>query len=132
MKKKLIKENAEEVEKAISDAKKSLKAALMAPLTKLAMDLQKLQSGIDGRYAKVAVMGMSADISQLLTDIRKDPVSASQEVPHVMARVEKISSAIKSGDEKAIEAAMSESTVRKLLRSLILEEIKAQKSFKTK
>lgn len=70
-----------------------------------AMKLQEIQSSFSTPVSRAAVLGMSADISKMLMRFRK------------------ITSAIKTGDDKRIEKSIEESKLRNLIAELIAEEL---------
>lgn len=79
---------------------------LISTMYEAAMKLQEIQTSFPTPISKAAVLGMSADISSMLTRFRK------------------ISSAIKTGDDKRIEKSIAEARLRSLVAELIAEELK--------
>ncbi len=71
-----------------------------------AMKLQEIQTSFPTPISRAAILGMSADVSKMLTRFRK------------------ISSAIKSGDDGRIEKSIEETKIRSLVAELIAEELK--------
>jgi argininosuccinate synthase len=71
-----------------------------------AMKLQEIQTSFPTPISRAAILGMSADVSKMLMKFRK------------------ISSAIKSGDDKRIEKSIEEAKIRSLVAELIAEELK--------
>jgi hypothetical protein len=78
-----------------------------------AIDLQEMQSDFKGPIARIAVMGMSADISKLL------------------GRFRNIARAIKTGDEaniaKVIQQESKKLRLRKIINEFIVDELKDYK-----
>lgn len=77
------------------------------------IDLQKIQDEFKGPIARIAITGMSADISKLLTRFRK------------------ITASIKSGNEanltKVIQQESKQSLLKKVINEFIIEELNRQK-----
>jgi hypothetical protein len=102
MKKKVLEEYAV----ALESDEKIVLDGLLQSMYSAATQLQGLQGKEHSSLFNAALMGMSADVSQMLTRFRK------------------ITSALKTGDDKRIEKTMSESRLRELISSLIAEEIR--------
>ena len=68
--------------------------------------LQEIQTSFPSPISRSAILGMSADISKMLMRFRK------------------ITSAIKTGDDKRIEKSIEETRLRSLVSELIVEELK--------
>ena len=74
-----------------------------------AIELQEIQGDFSGTFSRVALMGMSADISELLKRFRK------------------ITAAIKTGDDERVKIALGEARLRSLINELIFEQISKKK-----
>jgi len=79
---------------------------LISSMYKSAIKLQEIQTSFPTPISRAAILGMSADISKMLTRFRK------------------IANAIKSGNDKKIEKSIEEAKLRRLVAELIVEELK--------
>lgn len=79
---------------------------LILSMYKSATKLQEIQTSFPSPISRSAILGMSADISKMLMRFRK------------------ITSAIKTGDDKRIEKSIEETRLRSLVSELIVEELK--------
>lgn len=103
-----MKKQLKEVEGKIAIQKPATDAALDSLLKSVydsAVKLQDIQDQYPSPIARAAVMGMSADVAELLKRLRK------------------ISSALKTGDDEKVKVAMAEAKLRKLIGQLITEEL---------
>lgn len=79
---------------------------LILSMYKSVTKLQEIQTSFPSPISRSAILGMSADISKMLMRFRK------------------ITSAIKTGDDKRIEKSIEETRLRSLVSELIVEELK--------
>ena len=79
---------------------------LILSMYKSAIKLQEIQTSFSSPISRSAILGMSADMSKMLMRFRK------------------ITSAIKTGDDKRIEKSIEETRFRSLVSELIVEELK--------
>ena len=79
--------------------------SILQIMTTAVNDLQKSQNEFPGKFSRIALMGMSADVSDLLKRFRK------------------IAGALKSGNDEKVEIAISENKIRKLIGEIIKEEL---------
>ena len=79
---------------------------LILSMYKSVTKLQEIQTSFPSPISRSAILGMSADISKMLMRFRK------------------ITSAIKTGDDKRIEKSIEETRFRSLVSELIVEELK--------
>jgi len=79
---------------------------LILSMYKSVTKLQEIQTSFPSPISRSAILGMSADISKMLMRFRK------------------ITSAIKTGDDKRIEKSIEETRLRSLVSELIIEELK--------
>jgi len=96
----------EETTAIVSSASSIALDDLISSMYKSAMKLQEIQTSFPTPISRAAILGMSADISKMLTRFRK------------------IAGAIKSGDDKKIEKSIEEARLRSLVAELISEELK--------
>ena len=81
---------------------------LILSMYKSVTKLQEIQTSFPSPISRSAILGMSADISKMLMRFRK------------------ITSAIKTGDDKRIEKSIEETRLRSLVSELIVEELKKE------
>ena len=79
---------------------------LILSMYKSVTKLQEIQTSFPSPISRSAILGMSADISKMLMRFRK------------------ITSAIKTGDDKRIDKSIEETRLRSLVSELIVEELK--------
>lgn len=107
MKRSLLKEEGRiSIQKPATDA---VLDNLLKSMYDSSIKLQDIQDQYPSPLARVAVMGMSSDVSEMLKRFRK------------------ISSALKTGSDERIKTAMMEANLRKLIGQLITEELKRKK-----
>lgn len=102
MKKKKLQEDAA----ALAPDENVVLDGLLRSMYTAAIKLQELQDEEHSSLFNAALMGMSADISQMLMRFRK------------------ITNALKTGDDKRIEKTMSEARLQGLISSLVKEELR--------